>query len=189
MLLRLCVVTFAVLAHGFLHPLYAQSGAAQPVDMTDAVGPLEHEQADLAINLAHSLAREKRYAEALQAYSEFLRIFPASLRRREARESMARIYEKRQRYDLAIRQYDTLYRELGITQQGLAYRLEAARLQEMSGDEAAAAAIYREINQLDPGSEAAAKARSRMEALNLIQKTTNPGEESIRKELPAKAIE
>jgi TolA-binding protein len=176
MLLWLRVFALAVLANFFLHPLYAQSGAAQAVDMTDAVGPLEQEQADLAINLAHSLAREKRYAEALQAYSEFLRIFPANLRSREARESMARIYEKRQRYDLAIRQYDTLYRELGISQQGLAYRLETARLQEMSGDEAAAAAIYREINQLDPGSEAGAKARTRMEALNLMQKTANPAE-------------
>lgn len=166
----------AFLANLLLHPLDAQSGAAQVVDMTDAVGPLEQEQADLSISLAHSLAREKRYAEALQAYNEFLRVFPANLRSREARENMARIYEKRQRYDLAIRQYDALYRELGISQQGLAYRLETARLQEMSGDETAAAAIYREINQLDPGSEAGAKARTRMEALNLMQKTANPAE-------------
>jgi len=170
--------TFA-LAHWvnfFLTPLAAQSAAAQSVEMTDAVNQLEQEQADLAINLAHSLAREKRYAEALQAYQEFLRVFPASLRRREARESIARIYEKRQRYDLAIRQYDALYRELGISQQGLAFRLEAARLQEISGNEAAAAAIYREINELDPGSEAGQKARTRMETLNLMQKTANPAE-------------
>ncbi len=164
----------AGLANLLLQPLYPQSGSAQAVEMIDAVQALEQEQADLAINLAHSLAREKRYSEALQAYSEFIRIFPANLRSREARESMARIYEKRQRYDLAIRQYDALYRELGISQQGLLYRLEAARLQEMSGDEAAAAAIYREINQLDPGSEAGMKARTRMEALNLMQKTANP---------------
>ena len=169
-------LVLAGLANLLLHPLYPQSGAAQVVDMTDAVGPLEQEQADLSINLAHSLAREKRYGEALQAYSEFLRVFPVNPRSREARESMARIYEKRQRYDLAIRQYDALYRELGISQQGLAYRLEAARLQEMSGDETAAAAIYREINQLDPGSEAGIKARTRMEALNLMQKTANPAE-------------
>ncbi|GAB4435208.1 MAG: hypothetical protein OHK0011_18390 [Turneriella sp.] len=176
MQLWLRALALTVLARYFLYPLSAQSAAAQAVDMTDAVGPLEQEQADLSINLAHSLAREKRYAEALQAYSEFLRIFPGSLRSREARESMARIYEKRQRYDLAIRQYDALYRELGISQLGLAYRLETARLHEMSGDEAAAAAIYREINQLDPGSEAGAKARTRMEALNLMQKTANPAE-------------
>lgn len=169
-------LALALIANLLLHPLYPQSGAAQAVDMVDAVDPLEHEQADLAVNLAHSLAREKRYSEALQAYNEFLRVFPASLRSREVRESMARIYEKRQRYDLAIRQYDALYRELGISQQGLGYRLETARLQEMSGDETAAAAIYREINQLDPGSEAGAKARTRMEALNLMQKTANPAE-------------
>lgn len=159
-----------------LRPLDAQSPTPQAVEMTDAVGTLEKEQADLAIQLAHSLAREKRYAEALQAYGEFLRIFPANLRSREARESMARIYEKRQRYDLAIKQYDALYRELGVSQQGLAYRLETARLQEISGDEPAAAAIYREINQLDAGSEAASKARTRMEALNLMQKTAIPAE-------------
>lgn len=169
-------LALTLIAHLLLHPLYPQSGAAQAVDMIDTVGALEHEQADLAVNLAHSLAREKRYSEALQAYNEFLRVFPASLRSREVRESMARIYEKRQRYDLAIRQYDALYRELGISQQGLAYRLEAARLKEMSGDESAAAAIYREINQLDPGSEAGMKARTQMEALNLMQKTTNPPE-------------
>ncbi|MFZ5630733.1 MAG: tetratricopeptide repeat protein [Spirochaetota bacterium] len=169
-------VALAILANLLLHPLYPQSGAAQVVEMTDAVGPLEQEQADLAISLAHSLAREKRYSEALQAYNEFLRVFHGNLRSREARESMARIYEKRQRYDLAIRQYDALYRELGISQLGLAYRLETARLQEMSGDEAAAAAIYREINQLDPGSDAGAKARTRMEALNLMQKTANPAD-------------
>jgi TolA-binding protein len=176
MSVRLRTFALAYLANFFLTPLAAQSAAAQSVEMTDAVNPLEQEQADLAINLAHSLAREKRYAEALQAYQEFLRVFPASLRRREARESIARIYEKRQRYDLAIRQYDALYRELGISQQGLAFRLEAARLQEMSGNEAAAAAIYREINELDPGSEAGQKARTRMETLNLMQKTANPAE-------------
>lgn len=166
----------AFLAQQLLHPLDAPSGTTQVVGMTDAIDPLEQEQADLAISLAHSLAREKRYAEALQAYQEFLRIFPGNLRTREARESIARIYERRQRYDLAIREYNTLYRDLGISQQGLAYRLEAARLYEMSGDEAAAGAIYREIHQLDPGSEAGSKARTRMEALNLMQKAANPAE-------------
>ena len=100
-----------------------------------------------------------------------VKVFPASARLREARESMARIYERRQRYDLAIRQYETLYRELGIGALGLLYHLEAARLYEVSGDEAAAVAIYKELNQIDPGSEAANKARVRMEALNLMQKS------------------
>ena len=94
-----------------------------------------------------------------------------SPRLREARESMARIYERRQRYDLAIRQYEALYREQGVGAMGLLYHLEAARLHELSGDEAAAVNSYKELNQIDPGSEAAAKARTRMEALNLMQKT------------------
>jgi TolA-binding protein len=145
--------------------------APHPVSMVDEMTPLESEQADLAIQLAHSLAREKKFREALQAYQEFVKVFSMSPRLREARESMARIYERRQRYDLAIRQYETLYRELGVGALGLLYHLEAARLHELSGDEAAAVAIYKELNQIDPGSEAATKARTRMEALNLMQKT------------------
>lgn len=155
-------------------PLVAQPATTPPVEMTDSISVLENEQAELALNLAHSLAKEKRYGEALQAYQEFLRTFPLHARAREARENVARIYEKRQRYELAIRQYDALYRELGTSQLGLLYRLEAARLYELTGDDNAAAAIYRELNQLDPGSDAAAKARSRLEALNLLQKATNP---------------
>jgi TolA-binding protein len=143
----------------------------QPVAMTDEMTPLENEQADLALNLAHSLAREKKFREALQAYQEFVKVFAMSPRLSEARESMARIYERRQRYDLAIGQYDALYRELGVSALGLGYRLEAARLRELAGDENAAVAIYKELNQIDPGSEAAAKARARMEALHLMQKT------------------
>lgn len=139
--------------------------------MVEPVTQLEAEQADLAIQLAHSLAREKRYSEALQAYQEFVRVFAMSPRRREARESMARIYERRQRYDRAIEQYEALYRELGISQLGLAYHLEAARLHELAGQEDAAVNIYKELNSLDPGSEAASKARTRMEALNLLQKS------------------
>lgn len=166
-------------------PLFSQPATMQPVEMTDSIGPLEQQQAELALDLAHSLAKEKRYAEALQAYREFLRTFPSHARGREARESIARIYEKRQRYDLALQQYDALYRELGISQLGLAYRLEAARLYELAGDDAAAAAIYRELNQLDPGSEAAAKARLRLEALNLLQKAANPESENNSTAPPA----
>ena len=152
------------------------------VDMADAVTPLEAEQADLTINLAHSLAREKKLREALETYQEFVRLYPMSPRLREARESMARIYEKRQRYEKAIQQYEALYRELGVSPLGLAYHLEAARLYEIAGDEAAAVNIYKELNQIDPGSEAAGKARTRMEALNLLQKTgdygTKPAEQA-----------
>jgi TolA-binding protein len=144
-------------------------------DITDEITPLENEQSDLALNLAHSLAREKKFREALQAYQEFVKVFSASPRLREARESMARLYERRQRYDLAIRQYETLYRELGVSALGLLYHLEAARLFELSGDETAAVYIYKELNQIDPASEAATKARTRMEALNLIQKTGDYG--------------
>src|SRR5688572_17003554 len=81
-------------------PAYSQTPAANntkepanssPVEMTDAITPMENEQADLAINLAHSLAREKRYREALQAYQEFARVFGHTPRLREARENMARI--------------------------------------------------------------------------------------------------
>jgi len=147
------------------------SVACSAVDMTDAVTPLETEQADHTINLANSLAKEKRYREALETYQEFVRVFPLSPRVREARENMARIYERRQRYDRAIVQYEALYRELGISQVGLLYHLEAARLHEIAGNEEAAVNIYKEINQIDPGSEAAAKARTRMDALNLMQKT------------------
>lgn len=161
----------------FASATHAQNNATppanqqHPVSMVDEMTPLENEQADLSINLAHSLAREKKFREALQAYQEFVKVFPMSSRMREARESMARIYERRQRYDLAIRQYEALYRELGIGALGLLYHLEAARLYEVSGDEAAAVAIYKELNQIDPGSEAANKARVRMEALNLMQKS------------------
>lgn len=165
------VVLWMLVAGNFLfNPLFAQA-AGPAVDMTDSVSPLENDQADLALNLAHSLAREKRYREALQAYQEYLRVFPMNQRKREARESIARIYEKRQRYDLAIGQYEALYRELGISPLGMAYHLEAARLHELAGDETAAVNIYRELNQIDPGSEAAARARLRMEALNLLQKS------------------
>lgn len=141
-----------------------------PVEMTDAVTQLEAEQADLTLNLAHSLAKEKRYREALEGYQEFVRLFPHSARLREARENMARIYERRQRYDKAIDQYEALYRELGVSPLGLAYHLEAARLHEIAGDETAAVNIYKELNQIDPGSDAAARARTRMEALHLLQK-------------------
>lgn len=143
----------------------------QTVQMVDPVGPLENEQADLQINLANSLAKEKRFSEALQAYQEFIQVFTLNPRVREARENMARIYERRQRYDRAIEQYESLYRALGISQPGLLYRLEAARLYEISGNEESAVSIYKELNQLDPGSEAAMKARTRMEALNLVQKS------------------
>lgn len=151
--------------------------SAQSVEMVDAVTPLEQEQGELAINLANSLAKEKRYVEATQAYKEFLRIFPQNLRRREARENLARIYEKRQRYDLAIRQYEAQYRELGVSPLALLYHLESARLYEVTGDEQSAVAIYKEINRLDPASDAAAKARLRIEAINLLQKA---GESTIR---------
>ena len=75
-----------------------------PVEMTDAVTPLEQQQGDLAVNLAHSLAREKRYGEALQTYREFVRVIPWHMRVREARENKALIYEKRQRDHLPARQ-------------------------------------------------------------------------------------
>jgi len=148
----------------------ASTLSAQSVEMVDAVTPLEQEQGELAINLANSLAKEKRYAEATAAYKEFLRVFPQNLRRREARENLARIYEKRQRYDLAIRQYEAQYREMGISPLALLYHLESARLYEVTGDEQSAVAIYKEINQIDPASDAAAKARLRIEAINLLQK-------------------
>ncbi len=154
--------------------VFAQS-QSPTVDMADAVTPLEAEQADLTINLAHSLAREKKLREALETYQEFVRLHPLNPRVREARESMARIYEKRQRYDRAIQQYEALYRELGVSPLGLAYHLEAARLYEISGDETAAVNIYKELNQIDPGSDAAGRARARMEALNLLQKTGDYG--------------
>lgn len=146
-----------------------------PVEMADSITPLENEQADITLNLAHSLAREKRVREALETYQEFVRLYPMSPRLREARESMARIYEKRQRYEKAIQQYAALYRELGISQPGLNYHLEEARLHEIIGNETMAVNIYKEINQIDPGSEAAARARTRMEALNLLQKTGDYG--------------
>lgn len=158
------------LAALFLLLILTTAGYAQTVDMVDSVTQLENDQADLALNLANSLAKEKRHSEALQSYHEFLRIFPASMRRREARENMARIYERRQRFDRAIEQYEALYRELGISPLGLSYHLEAARLHELAGQEMAAVNIYKELNSLDPGSEAAGKARTRMEALNLLQK-------------------
>ena len=142
-----------------------------PVEMTDAITPLEQQQGDLAVNLAHSLAKEKRYGEALQTYREFVRVFPWHVRVREARENMARIYEKRQRYDLAARQYEELYRTLGVSQLGLAYNLEAARLHELQGHEDTAVRIYKELNAIDPNSETAKRARERMEALNLVQKS------------------
>jgi len=156
---------------GIFFLIITSLSAADTVEMTDAITKLESEQGDLQLELANSLAREKRYGEALQAYEEFTRTFNQSPRVREARENMARIYEKRQRYDRAIDQYEWLYRALGVSQPGLAYHLEAARLSEISGHEERAVAIYKELNQIDPGSEAAAKARSRMEALNLMQKT------------------
>jgi TolA-binding protein len=174
-----------VLVSAFCLLLAAQTGAqnrvqppaaeTHPVAMVDEMSPLELEQADLAINLAHSLAREKKFREALQAYQEFAKVFPMSPRLREARESMARIYERRQRYDLAINQYEKLYREQGVSALGLLYHLEAARLYEVAGDEDAAVRIYKELNQIDPGSEAANKARVRMEALNLLQKSGDYG--------------
>ncbi|MCX7634060.1 MAG: tetratricopeptide repeat protein [Turneriella sp.] len=135
--------------------------------MVDPVTPLEEEQATLLLNMAHSLAREKRYQEAKERYREFLALHPKSTRRHEARSNLARIYEKEQRYDKAIAQYLALYRELGITPLGLLYYLEAARLSEMSGDDEAALRIYREIHAIDPNSEAAARARVRLEALQL----------------------
>lgn len=151
--------------------IHAQNATATPpVSMIDNLTPLELEQADLAIQLAHSLAREKRYNEALHAYQEFVQVFAGSPRSREAHESMARIYELKQRYDLAIREYNTLYRNLGVTSIGLLYRLEAARLYEIEGNENAAVAIYKELNRLDPHSTAAQQARTRMESLNLMQK-------------------
>lgn len=178
-----CFVVFLVCAFSSLS---AQNTpvATPPVSMTDEMTPLENEQADLALNLAHSLAREKKFREALQAYHEFVKVFPMSARLREARESIARIYERRQRYDLAIRQYNALYREQGVGALGLLYHLEAARLHELSGDEDAAVRIYKEINQIDPGSEAANKARTRMEALNLMQKTGD----YISKETPVTEV-
>jgi TolA-binding protein len=142
-----------------------------PVAMTDAVTPLEQQQGDLAVNLAHSLAKEKKYGEALQTYREFVRVFPWHIRVREARENMARIYEKRQRFDLAAKQYEELYRSLGVSQLGLAYNLEAARLHELQGEEDRAVKIYKELNAIDPNSEAAKRARERMESLNLVQKS------------------
>ncbi len=142
-----------------------------PVEMTDAITPLEQEQGDLAVSLAHSLAREKKYSEALQSYREFVRVFPSHLRVREARENMARVYEKRQRYDLAAAQYEELYRTLGVSALGLAYHLEAARLYELQGEEESAVRIYQELNALDANSETAKRARERMEALNLVQKS------------------
>lgn len=147
------------------------SAPCHPVEMTDAVTPLEQEQGDLAVNLAHSLAREKKYSEALQGYREFVRVFPWHVRVREARENMARIYEKRQRYDLAAAQYEELYRTLGVSALGLAYHLEAARLFELQGEEESAVRIYQELNALDANSDTAKRARERMEALNLVQKS------------------
>jgi len=155
-------------------PFTCAGGATEPchpVEMTDAATALEQQQGDLAVNLGHSLAREKRYGEALQTYKEFVRVFPWHVRVREARENMARIYEKRQRYDLAARQYEELYRTLGVSQLGLAYNLEAARLHELQGEEERAVRIYKELNALDPNSEAAKRARERMESLNLAQKS------------------
>lgn len=170
------IVAFLYLVAGLLLAPQVYAQAQSPaVDMVDTVTPLELEQADLTINLAHSLAREKKLREALETYQEFVRLYPMSPRLREARESMARIYEKRQRYDKAIQQYEALYRELGVSPLGLAYHLEAARLYEIAGDEAAAVSIYKELNQIDPGSEAAGRARTRMEALNLLQKTGDYG--------------
>ncbi len=170
------IVTAVCLMSGLLMAAQLHAQAQSPaVDMADSLTPLEAEQADLTISLAHSLAREKRLREALETYQEFVRLYPLSPRLREARESLARIYEKRQRYDKAIRQYEALYRELGVSPLGLAYHLEAARLYEIAGDEAAAVNIYKELNQIDPGSDAAGRARTRMEALNLLQKTGDYG--------------
>jgi TolA-binding protein len=177
----LLILNFIVL----VLPSNAEDPAENPVVMVDPLTPLELEQANLAFDLANSLAKEKKYREALQSYEEFIRIFPQSPKLREARESMARIYERRQRYDRAIDQYETLYRELGVSPLGLAYHLEAARLNELSGNENEAVRIYKELNQIDPGSEAAQKARRRMEALNLMQKTGDYPQSTTETQTPA----
>lgn len=153
--------------------IYAQNFPetnSSPVAMVDTPTPLELEQADLAINLAHSLAREKKFRAALQEYREFVRVFSHSPRVREAHENMARIYEREQRFDLAIREYETLYRILSVSPLGLLYHLEAARLHEIEGNIDTALAIYKELNRIDSGSDAARKARVRMENLSLMQK-------------------
>lgn len=181
-LIKICVAWVALASmpfaqatpNGNTNPFTCAGGPTEschPVEMTDTVTPLEQQQGDLAVNLAHSLAKEKRYNEALQTYREFVRVFPWHIRVREARENMARIYEKRQRFDLAAKQYEELYRALGVSQLGLAYNLEAARLHELQGEEERAVRIYKELNAIDPNSEAAKRARERMESLNLVQKS------------------
>lgn len=169
----------------YYSPVIFAQEARSAVSMVDAMTALEVEQANLALNLAHSLAKEKRYSEAVEAYQEFLRVFSQSPRRLEARENLALIFEKRQRYDFAIAQYEALYRELGISPAALLYHLEAARLYELTGETDRAVGIYKELNQIDPNSRAASVARERMQALNLMQKSGEvPNENQLEKSSP-----
>ena len=139
--------------------------------LVDEVTPQEISQADLLINLAQSLSREKRYNEAAREFKKFIRMYSWSPRMREARVELARIYERHQRFDLAADQYATLYTELGSGALGMNYYLESARLHEIMGNIDTAIQTYREINQLDPSSLAASKARERLKAISTLQKT------------------
>lgn len=124
----------------------------------------------MSLKLADSLLQEERIEQALRLYLEHLEIYPDDPGRFSVMQAVAEIYETRQWYNKAQKMYARLAEELGNSDAGLAYRFEQGRLLEKMGMYSPALDIYREITELSPFSETAAKAHNRIKLASLMQR-------------------
>ncbi len=125
-------------------------------------------QVELRLQLANSLFNENRNDEALNLYLDFVELYPESPLRITALANSAVIYERKQRFMLAVAQYQKLQNALGNSARGLAYYFEQGRLYEKVGLDDKARVVYERIIAANANGPLARKARGRLALLNLL---------------------
>ncbi len=141
----------------------------------------EERQQVLLLELADSLLREEKSAQAFTIYRDFLELYPESVLRVRALGKIAEIYETRQSFDKAAEVHRRLFEIIGLSESGLHHRLEQARLLSRMGYDERARAVLEEIIFLSPQSEAAAEARNRLLLFRVLPESSSHAEQFFTK--------
>ena len=127
--------------------------------------------------LPESLFNEGKYEYALPLYLDFMEIYPDSRYRARTLETIALIYEREQRYPEALETYRLLYQDAGVSNKGLGYLYNQARILSLMGERERAEKIYFEIIRISPDSPYAHKARINSRLGRIFDEGENPESE------------
>lgn len=133
-----------------------------------SIEEIRQDQENLHINLADSLHKEHREQEAYSQYSQFVELYPFSVKRFYALDKMAKIEEDRQDFSAALAIYQTLYSENLLTQKGVEYLFQISRLYEKIGEYEKAKKSYLQIIEHYPNSIYAQNARSALQLWDML---------------------